>query len=98
MAFKIVYFFIAFIVMTFVLLYAYYRVDQKEQERERREKQAKGIFYDEPNQNTFFDFLAGQVDDENYLVNPNARKTLIKNEEDNSSVEQLKTQATYYQN
>jgi hypothetical protein len=29
-AFKIVYFFIAFIIMTFGLLYAYYKVDQKE--------------------------------------------------------------------
>jgi len=97
MAFKIVYFFIAFIIMTFGLLYAYYRVDKKEQERERREKQAKGIFYDEPNQNSFFDFLAGQVDDENYLVNPNARRTLTQND-DKNAVEKLKTQATYYQN
>ena len=32
------------------------------------------MFYDEPNQKTFFDFLAGQMDDENYLVNPHARK------------------------
>ena len=73
-AFKIVYFFIAFIIMTFGLLYAYYKVDQKEQEREQREKRTKGIFFDEPNQKTFFDFLAGNLDDENYLTNPNARK------------------------
>jgi hypothetical protein len=73
-AFKIVYFFIAFIIMTFGLLYAYYKVDQKEQEREQREKRTKGIFFEEPNQKSFFDFLAGNLDDENYLVNPNARK------------------------
>lgn len=73
-AFKIVYFFIAFIIMTFGLLYAYYKVDQKEQEREQREKRTKGIFFEEPNQKSFFDFLAGNLDEENYLVNPNARK------------------------
>ena len=73
-AFKIVYFFIAFIIMTFGLLYAYYKVDQKEQEREKRDSRTKGIFFEEPNQKSFFDFLAGNIDDENYLVNPNARK------------------------
>jgi hypothetical protein len=77
-AFKIVYFFIAFIIMTFGLLYAYYKVDQKEQEREQREKRTKGIFFEEPNQKSFFDFLAGNLDDENYLVNPNARKQLVQ--------------------
>lgn len=96
-AFKIVYFFISFIIMTFGLLYAYYKVDQKEQERERREKQTKGLFYDEPNQKTFFDFLAGQVDDENYLVNPNARKSLMSSKSD-GAIEQLKTSSTFYQN
>lgn len=95
-AFKIVYFFLAFIVMTFGLLYAYYKVDQKEQEREQREKRTKGIFFDEPNQKTFFDFLAGSLDDENYLVNPHARKHLVQ--ESNTGVEALKTQAVYYQN
>ena len=73
MAFKILYFFIAFILFTFGLLYLYYKLDQKEQAEEQRAKRAKGVFYGEPNQQTFFDFLAGQVDDENYLVNPNAR-------------------------
>lgn len=55
-------------------MYAYYKVDKKEQEQEARNKRATGVFYDEPNQKTFFDFLAGQMDDENYLVNPHARK------------------------
>jgi hypothetical protein len=64
-AFKIVYFFIAFVFMTFGLLYLYYKIDQKEQEKEEREKRAKGIFYGDANQKTFFDFLAGQIDDEN---------------------------------
>ena len=75
-AFKIVYFFIGFIIMTFGLLYAYYKVDKKEQEKSERQKRAKGIFYGEPSQKTFFDFLAGSMDDENYLVNPNARQHL----------------------
>ena len=43
---------------------------------EERQKRAKGIFYGEPTQKTFFDFLGGSMDDENYLVNPNARKHL----------------------
>lgn len=73
-AFKIVYFFIFFIVLTFGLLYAYYKIDKKTQEEEERQKRAKGIFYGESNQKTFFDFLAGQVDDENFCVNPNARQ------------------------
>ena len=94
-AFKIVYFFIAFIIMTFGLLYAYYKVDQKEQEREQREKRTKGIFFEEPNQKSFFDFLAGNLDDENYLVNPNARKQLVQS---NTGVEALKNQAVFYQN
>ena len=94
-AFKIVYFFIAFIIMTFGLLYAYYKVDQKEQEREQREKRDKNIFYGGANQKTFFDFLAGSIDDENYLVNPNARKNLVNEE---SKVEVLKSQAAFYNN
>ena len=44
-----VYFFIAFIIMTFGLLYVYYKVDQKEQERERRVKATKYIFYEVSN-------------------------------------------------
>ena len=72
-AFKIVYFFIFFIIMTFGLLYAYYKADLKEQQEENRKKRAMGAFYGEPTNHTFFDFLAGQMDDENYLVNPHAR-------------------------
>ena len=75
-AFKIVYFFIAFITFTFGLLYAYYKVDKKEQEQEQREKRAKGVFYGEATNGSFFDFLAGQMDDQNFLVNPHARHTV----------------------
>lgn len=104
-AFKIVYFFIAFVFMTFGLLYLYYKIDQKEQEKEERNKRAKGIFYGDVNQKTFFDFLAGQVDDENYSVNPNARKSLVSSapltkEEDKDEtdvVPSLKASAVYYQ-
>jgi len=63
-AFKIVYFFIGFIIFTFGLLYAYYKVDQKEQEEEKRKKRALGAFYGEATNGSFFDFLAGQMDDE----------------------------------
>lgn len=62
LAFKIVYFFIMFIIATFGLLYAYFRMDQKEQEKVSREKRAKGTFFGDIDNRTFFDFLAGQVD------------------------------------
>lgn len=73
LAFKIVYFFIFFIVATFGLLYAYFKMDEKEKQKEEREARAKGAVYGNANQSTFFDFLAGQMDDPNYCVNPHAR-------------------------
>jgi len=66
LAFKIVYFFIMFIIATFGLLFAYFKMDQKEQEKTNREKRAKGTFFGDIDDRTFFDFLAGQVDQENY--------------------------------
>ena len=45
-----------FIIATFGLLYAYYKMDKKEQEQKARENKVSD--------RTFFDFLAGQVDDE----------------------------------
>jgi len=66
LAFKIVYFFIMFIIATFGLLFAYFKMDQKEQEKTNREKRAKGTFFGEIDDRTFFDFLAGQVDQESY--------------------------------
>lgn len=57
LAFKIVYAFIMFILATFGLLYAYYKMDKKEQEQKAREN-------NKVSDRTFFDFLAGQVDDE----------------------------------
>ena len=68
------YFFIVFILMTFSLLYAYFKMNQKALIEEERQRRAKGIFYGKPNQKSFFDFLAGEMDNENYLVNPNARQ------------------------
>lgn len=62
LAFKIVYFFIMFIIATFGLLYAYFRMDKKEQEKLNREKRAKGTFFGDIDDRTFFDFLAGHVD------------------------------------
>lgn len=41
--------------------------------KEEREGRAKGAVYGNGNQSSFFDFLAGQMDDPNYCVNPYAR-------------------------
>lgn len=64
LAFKIVYAFIMFIIATFSLLYAYYKLDKKEQEQQARENRAKGAVSGKGSDRTFFDFLAGQIDDE----------------------------------
>ena len=71
-AFKIMYFFIIFIVMTFGLLYLYYRMNQQAAKEDREKRGQKNS----ANDTTFFDFLAGQMEEENqnYLVNPNARQ------------------------
>lgn len=63
-AFKIVYFFILFIIGTFGLLYAYFKMSKKESLEDQRKARAKGIFFGEPSQQTFFDFLSGQNDPE----------------------------------
>jgi len=64
LAFKIVYAFIMFIIATFGLLYAYYKMDKKEQQQQARENRAKGAIYGKESDRTFFDFLAGHVDEE----------------------------------
>ena len=63
-AFKIVYFFILFIMWTIGLLYAYFKVSKKEEQENQRKARAKGVFFGEPSQQTFFDFLSGQNDPE----------------------------------
>lgn len=68
MAFKILYFFCGFTVLTYVLLYVFYRLDKQEQAKEIREKRQKNLFYGEVNQQAFFDFLATSVDEENFKV------------------------------
>ena len=45
MAFKIMYFFLSFIILTFMMLYVYYKLDQKHMLEDERKKKAKGIFY-----------------------------------------------------
>tara|TARA_B110000503_G_scaffold3834_1_gene5010 strand:+ start:84 stop:428 length:345 start_codon:yes stop_codon:yes gene_type:complete len=73
MAFKIVYFFIVFIVATFGLLYAYFQMNKKELEEEEQRQaikhqiRQKGV---NGKDHTFFDFLAGNVDEE--MCNPYA--------------------------
>jgi len=46
-AFKIIYFFIIFILATFGLLYLYYKMDKKEREQEDRDARTKGAFFGE---------------------------------------------------
>ena len=74
-AFKIMYFFIVFIIATFSLLYAFFRMTQNSEQEAAMRKGVKGQRAVRDQQQTFFDFLAGQMDDENYVVNPYARKT-----------------------
>jgi len=71
-AFKIVYFFIVFIVATFGLLYAYFQMNKKELEEEERRMNIKhqSRNKNKGNDHTFFDFLAGSVDEENFTANP----------------------------
>lgn len=74
-AFKIMYFFIVFIIATFGLLYAYFRMTQaSENEAAQRKGMAKGQMRSRNQQQNFMDFLAGQLDDESFVVNPHARK------------------------
>lgn len=72
-AFKIMYFFIVFIIATFSLLYAYFRMTQNSEREEAQRKGVKGQA-NRGQQPNFFDFIAGQMDEETYVVNPYARK------------------------
>lgn len=69
-AFKIVYFFIVFIIATFGLLYAYFQMNKKEMQEEEEKNQLKHSVrtkgFGQGQEHTFFDFLAGNVDDEQY--------------------------------
>ena len=75
-AFKIMYFFIVFIIFTFTLLYVFFRMTQQQQEEEARRKGVKAR--EGAHQETFLDFLAGQTDNEHYVVNPYARHSATK--------------------
>ena len=55
------YFFIVFIIATFGLLYAYFQM-AKQEEEEQREKRG-GQKECKEGDSTFFDFLAGQMED-----------------------------------
>lgn len=75
-AFKVMYFFIVFIIGTFGLLFAYFQMSKQEEE-EQREK--NGQPKQKATDHTFFDFLAGQMEDQEiYNVNPYARSTQSK--------------------
>lgn len=76
-AFKIMYFFIVFIIATFSLLYVFFRMTQQQQEQEAMRKRGAKV-REEAYQQTFLDFLAGQNDNENYVVNPYARHNATK--------------------
>ena len=90
-AFKIMYFFIVFIVATFGLLYAYFKMYQKEEQEAQRNKRAKGIFDEKDTRQTaFFDFLAGQMEDqEHYAVNPYATRNSFQSKMKPETAKQL---------
>lgn len=76
-AFKIMYFFIALVIITFMTLYAYFSMvsTADAQARAARARRNKGLMDDkspEAKQANFVDFLSGSFD-ANYVVNPNAR-------------------------
>jgi hypothetical protein len=66
-AFKIMYFFIVFILATFGMLYAYFKMAQNQQ---------KGLM-EKGQPESFADFMTGSYD-ANYLVNPHARGHINK--------------------
>lgn len=68
------YFFIVFIIATFSLLYAFFKMTQNQEQEATMRKGVKAQ-RGRDQETTFFDFLAGQMEDENYVVNPYARKT-----------------------
>lgn len=63
-AFKIMYFFIVFIIATFSLLYAFFRMTQKQEQEAAVRKGAKARQTN--HQESFMDFLSGHLDNENY--------------------------------
>jgi len=72
-AFKIMYFFIVFILATFGMLYAYFKMAQSQNQ--------KGLMEGKAGQaESFADFLTGSYD-QNYLVNPQARGHVVNKTE-----------------
>ena len=67
------YFFIVFIIATFSLLYAFFRMTQNSEQEAAARKGVKNQRARDQQQ-TFIDFLSGHLDDENYVVNPYARR------------------------
>ena len=76
-AFKVVYFFIVFIIATFGLLYAYFQMNKKEEEELQRQYDLKHGPRSKAfgNNDTFFDFLAGHHDDEALTAASRANRT-----------------------
>jgi hypothetical protein len=73
------YFFIAFIIATFGLLYTYFKMSQQVEEDARREEMGLSkVDYDKSGyqKETFFDFLQGNMDNETYAGNPYARESM----------------------
>ena len=89
-AFKIVYFFIVFILATFGLLYAYFQMNKKEMKEEEERNQIKHLVrnknFGQGQDHTFFDFLAGNVDDESF----NAKKYNMKVENTSTTSNSVK--------
>ena len=103
-AFKIVYFFIVFIVATFGLLYAYFQMNKKELEEEERRMNIKhqARIKNKGNDATFFDFLAGSIDEENLTGNPYRTTNSTRQSDDtgfgSANLESLNERPVFYHN
>lgn len=73
LAFKIMYFFIVFIIATLGLLYAFFKMTQKSEQEAAMRKGAKAQ-RERDQESTFMDFLAGRLDEDTNVVNAYAQK------------------------
>lgn len=88
------YFFIVFIIATFGLLYTYFKMSQKAEEDARRENIGTGLYEQKADFNKnqqalkagFFDFLAGQMDEETSTGRNNSRTMNSNNKSFNSMI------------
>ena len=71
LAFKIMYCLIVFIIITFSLLYVFFRMTQINEDQEvAQRKGVKGQRVAGADREQFLDFIAGRMDNKNFVVNP----------------------------